>query len=575
MYRHTVPAPSLTMQTLEDPFYYLANFQHVLSWISERYSDLLSLAEREFVAGFAAVPKASQALLVRMVMRKGTLFRAGKLVYEEIGPSLDAVQPLVANGWVEAVPEIGLDELFQLLTKPEIIAAFKAHIDRPGARKGEILESLRPAFPEPRCYEQWCPGSPERVLALSVMDMCDRFRLMFFGNLNQDWSEFVLADLGLYRYETVEFSLASRAFRVREDVNEYLRLYRCREAFEAYLAAGEADAHAMAEIIEAVAGPAGTNPWIEARRAKLLFQVAYHCERRESLATALELYESCGYAGARERRIRVLERMERFQAALDLAREAERAPETEAEKQQLLRILPRLQRKLGLAKPARPKAAPVERVDLRVPRPVTPCSVEQVAGRYLSEPESSVWYVENTLINSLFGLLCWEAIFAPLPGAFFHRFHSGPADLLRPDFSHRRRDLFEDCLAQLESGGYKARIRQTYAEKQGLQSPFVFWGGLTEELLEQALHCLPPEHLLIWFRRLLSDIKANRAGLPDLIQFWPAQRRYRMIEVKGPGDRLQDNQLRWLELCARHGMPVQVCYVEWADDAVTVKEPAI
>lgn len=51
--------------------------------------------------------------------------------------------------------------------------------------------------------------------------------------------------------------------------------------------------------------------------------------------------------------------------------------------------------------------------------------------------------------------------------------------------------------------------------------------------------------------------------MPDLIQFYPNERRYRMIEVKGPGDRLQDNQRRWLRFCAEHGMPVEVCYVQW------------
>jgi hypothetical protein len=34
-----------------------------------------------------------------------------------------------------------------------------------------------------------------------------------------------------------------------------------------------------------------------------------------------------------------------------------------------------------------------------------------------------------------------------------------------------------------------------------------------------------------------------------------------MVEVKGPGDRLQDNQLRWLEFCRQHGLPVAVCHV--------------
>jgi hypothetical protein len=27
---------------------------------------------------------------------------------------------------------------------------------------------------------------------------------------------------------------------------------------------------------------------------------------------------------------------------------------------------------------------------------------------------------------------------------------------------------------------------------------------------------------------------------------------------------LQDNQIRWLDYCASHGMPVSVCHVRWA-----------
>jgi hypothetical protein len=69
------------------------------------------------------------------------------------------------------------------------------------------------------------------------------------------------------------------------------------------------------------------------------------------------------------------------------------------------------------------------------------------------------------------------------------------------------------------------------------------------------------------FERILLDVQANRTGFPDLIQFWPAERRYNMIEVKGPGDRLQDNQLRWIDYCATHQMPVTVCYLQWLEAA--------
>ncbi|HEV7816749.1 MAG TPA: VRR-NUC domain-containing protein, partial [Janthinobacterium sp.] len=92
---------------------------------------------------------------------------------------------------------------------------------------------------------------------------------------------------------------------------------------------------------------------------------------------------------------------------------------------------------------------------------------------------------------------------------------------------------------------------------------FVAWDILDQDLIGLALECIPPLHLKKWFERILLDIKSNRSGFPDLIQFWPAEKRYDMIEVKGPGDRLQDNQKRWIDYCARHGMPVSVCYLQW------------
>ena len=72
-------------QALENPFYYLENFRQVLAWVSRHHSDLLDETELAFIERFALLPQPSQALLVRMVMRKGMLFRASKLRYPEIG----------------------------------------------------------------------------------------------------------------------------------------------------------------------------------------------------------------------------------------------------------------------------------------------------------------------------------------------------------------------------------------------------------------------------------------------------------------------------------------------------------
>ena len=265
--------------------------------------------------------------------------------------------------------------------------------------------------------------------------------------------------------------------------------------------------------------------------------------------------------------IRVLERCGEYDLALELGTLAEQAPQSATEQQGLQRILPRLRRKLGGPPLKRLAPRPVERLDLHLPRTDPARSVEFHVQAHLHVDEGPVHYVENSLINSLFGLLCWPAIFAPLPGAFFHPFQRGPVDLLNEDFQQRRAELFQACLTELDDGRYADTIRQRFVAKWGVQSPFVFWGALNETLLEQALACLPAAHLKHWFSRLLLDIKANRAGMPDLIQFWPQHKTYRMIEVKGPGDRLQDNQLRWLEFCHEHQMPVAVCYVQWAEQS--------
>ena len=545
----------VTASSLDDPFYYLNNFQQVLGWLTQRYADVLSFEEQRFVDDFAAMPRASQGLLVRMVMRKGVRFRHSKLNYPEIGEIGLAVQPLLALGWVEDQAELGIVELFDVLLKAEILQCLGHLIEQPRAKKTEWLLAVAERADPPQAFHAWCPQLDDRLYSLTIMPLCDRLRLMFFGNLYQDWSEFVLADLGIFTYESVEFSTESRGLRNRQDVDACVFLHECQQRFEA----GEP----LEAIVAQVNALTLDNPWLERRRGKLLYQFGEQGERMGDFALALCIYRECTYPGARLRMIRVLERIGEYALALELGEAAAQAPQSAAETQALLRIVPRLRRKLGGPPVPRALAREVQRLELQLPRVDPTLSVEYHVQAHLHDDAAPVHYVENCLINSLFGLLCWPAIFAPLPGAFFHPFQRGPVDLLNEDFHARRAELFAACFAELDDGRYRHTILGRFAEKWGVQSPFVFWGALSETLLEQALDCLPAEHLKHWFSRLLLDIKANRAGMPDLIQFWPQHKTYRMIEVKGPGDRLQDNQLRWLEFCHEHRMPVAVCYVQW------------
>ena len=560
------------IKVLENEFYYLDNFQRVLDWIAQRYADLLDDEEHAFVAAFPTLPRPARALFVRMVMRKGTLFRASKLNYVEIGCPLEAAASLLPTGWIAADPAVSLDELFDLLLKPEIAAAFALPAAVRNARKSEQLEHLRAihcsgaddnnedgdAADKP--FSHWHPDCPDTVWRLLVQPLCDRLRLLFFGNLSQDWTEFVLSDLGVFRYEQVEFSPSSRGFRNRDDIEHYLRLHACKQRY--YL-----DEPAL-DILADLPRHAFENAWLDSRREKLLFQLAQQLEKQKDWEHAHAFYTECRYPGARGRAMRVLEKAERIDEAYALFEQADAAPENEAERQHLLRIGPRLAKKLGHARIAARRKAQVERLDLCLPLPAAnDWRVEGVVLGHLWQDAAPVFYVENTLANTLFGLLCWPAIFAAIPGAYFHPFHRGPADLYSADFHSRRKAEFDACLARLDDGSYREAMLAIHEQKIGLASPFVSWEWLGREIIELALDCIPAAHLKLWCQRILADVKDNRTGFPDLIQFWPGEKRYNMIEVKGPGDRLQDNQLRWIEYCGAHRMPITVCYLQWEQAA--------
>jgi hypothetical protein len=537
----------------DDP-YYLTHFRFALRWLQARYGDLLSTHESEFIHEFFVLPRSSQALLVRLIMRRGQRFRASKINYPEIGNIARACGPLIELQWIDPRPLLSIEELARLITRAELGEIFP---QLPSSlSKAQALALLCATQTDRRSFENWRGSVSEPVYLVCIALLCTQLRLLFFGNFRQEWSEFVLADLGVFRYEAVPFSLESRAFHARKDIEDFYLLYECRRVL--------AEQGQLADALALLPESSLNHEWLEARRAKLKFQIARRYELAGERQEALALYRECSHPDARWRAIRMLEIDARYNEAHTFASAAAQVPDSHAEKQRLSRVLRRLERRLGLPPTRQKRPARPERLDLIVPVPRAGESVEHIARKLVAVPKAPVYYVENTLINSLFGLLCWEAIFAPISGAFFHAFQAGPMDLFSRTFRPRRAALFDQALQMLESNAYKDTIKHNFHAKQGIQSSFVAWGVVDEDLLDTALACIPAAHLRRYFERLLSNLPENRTGLPDLVQFWIDENRYRMIEVKGPGDRLQDNQQRWMEFCMEQNLPVAICHVRWA-----------
>lgn len=560
---------------LENPLYYLENMETVLGWVLRHHRDLLTGGEVLHLENFFHLSVSARALLTRMVMRTGDLFRADKLAYPELeSAEADALAELAANSWLDSQPVVSLDELFRLFTVAELRTGFApllAELGVPGSvSKGRMRALLEDRYSEARSMNEWPGMNSESVagagqtLVVRVCDMAlfDRIRLMFFGNLRQSWSDFVLVELGHQRFEQVTFSPESRAFHRRGDVDNYLAMHHCREQLDQGVLASEV----WSQL------PEGTdNPWLTGRRNRLLLELGRQAERQGDRELALQAFAAGSHREARLKQLRLLERMKRFEDAWVIAQKWQATADgivNEAEAQGMARIIKRLAVKVGASEPAAVKRPALTEWTVTLPHPGL-LSVEMAVQDYLGTDEAPVVYVENTLINGLFGLLCWQVIFEPVPGAFFHPFHVGPVDLTREDFVARRQAMFDRCFDRLDDGSYRQRVLDNWDAKVGIANPFVIWPALSRELLELAMDCIPVLHLKVIFQRLLANIREHRSGFPDLIRFYPqapdGDNRFEMIEVKGPGDRLQDHQVRWLEFFAGHGIPASVCYVRWQD----------
>ncbi|KAG6335477.1 hypothetical protein ID866_3605 [Astraeus odoratus] len=73
--------------------------------------------------------------------------------------------------------------------------------------------------------------------------------------------------------------------------------------------------------------------------------------------------------------------------------------------------------------------------------------------------------------------------------------------------------------------------------------------------------CIGGDALSMICRVLCEDYTARMSGGPDLFLWNTEKRCCKFVEVKGPGDTLQENQKIWIDVLVRAPVPVEICYV--------------
>ena len=527
--------------------YYLSNFNKLCDHALTQYSDLLNVEEHNWLSQFAELDSESQCLLVRLLTRKGDWFRTDKLVYQEIPNLDDAIQSLARVGFVELNPTISCRELAkQLFTKPEILNVFELNAELSKKRKEALIEEIEnTAF---HSYERL----PFHCIRLNHAEILDVLQLLFFANSHQDLSQFVLQDLGLLTFENYTLSKETRFFHHRQEIDTLITIYRLKDDYDSV---EKAEKQTLTQnLLNQVPNTTG-HDYVDGKREQLINHLARDLERQNSLQLAVDWFKRTTLPPSRERRARIYEKLGEFGHQTEVVQEMLTNPMDINEHEVAKRLERKKLRREGIKTPGQVKPT-INQFSIELD--LSQMRVELAVQQYLEAQGWQVYYTENFLLTGVFGLAFWQAIFATVDGAFINHYQRSPKDMFSPSFVHRRQHIIDSILENIEFNGLEY-VLEIYDDKQGIENPFVHWSILTRDLLEKAIKAIPLEQFVVLFKVLLSDLKNMKTGMPDLIAF--KQNRYWWVEVKGPGDKLQHNQERWIEHFIRHEIPYSVCYV--------------
>ena len=521
-------------------YYYLDHFVEMLEFVETTYGTVLTKEQRSFIARFHGLSKDAQCLLIRMVNRRGAIFNRSLFKYGEISDLERAARDLMECGQARSLRAEDYPAFVACLPKDALLS---------GARAAGF-DNIRSSWSKPVLLDYFVARVPfdlavkhcggDRFIALDNTQPIEFLLYLYFGKTTDDMKNFALRDLGILR--TNKESSFSARFVDGDEARACFHYSQVLDRIE--IRSIGIYQRAATEILT---GPTRTSEYAADLAARAACQVGQFFEKKGEGALAEQLYRFGASSECRERLVRLLHSRGGKVTVEELLRRMIDDPDSDEE---YLFATDFYARKFGGQRTGQCTDL------LRSGRTITVDDTHRgnpeggVAG-VLRRQGATVFFAENTLWHSLFGLLFWDELFES--GQLHSGFDWVPHCLRDRTFYRRFSAQIDGKLAEVRSGNALPTILRTVAAKCGRLNGIFTWDHVQIAALRALLEGVNPEGLAKILRSICDDFRGMRDGFPDLML--ARDGKVSFLEIKAEGDAIRRNQHTRLRQLENAGIP--------------------
>jgi len=532
-------------------YYYHDHFVEMLAFVRATYGSILTDEHDAFVTRFQKLSKDSQCLLIRMVNRRGAIFNRSLFRYAEISDLQRAADDLLACGQARLLIEEDYSAFVTCLPKDVLVAGVKA------AGRTDI----RASWPKAKLTDYFLARVPFEVaaehcgaakfIALDDVRPLEFLLYLYFGKTEGDLKKFALRDLGIMRTNK------ATSFRARfTDGDEARACFHYSQLLDRLeVKSPSIYRRAVADIF---GGPDCPSDYAVDLRSRAAWQVGQFFEKLGETDLARQLYRAGSSSECNERLVRLLYNAGNKADAEDLLRRMIDDPASDGE---FVFASDFYARKFGGRRTGSCTELLRAGVTLTVDDVHRGNPEAGVAG-VMRRRGYRVFFTENTLWHSLFGLLFWDELFE---SELLHSsFDWVPHCLKDRSFSRKFSAHIDDKLYAIRSGSALNLLLRTIAANWGRPNGIFAWDHVDVDALRLLLSGTSGEGIAAIVRSLCQNFRDMRDGFPDLML--EKDGTVSFMEIKAEGDVIRRNQLTRLRQLGNAGIRAEIGRVDYRFD---------